>query len=256
MVLASCSNCAKNLAELTSKRGMVSSMNTWQKLTGYFLVGIGFSTIGLPLEPAYGQTYPECPGPSAGEYLLLVRGQTEAERNRIVSVLPADNPVLVCNYLGEVVVRSSGFTDLESANAWALYLNDIEQFDAFVAQAPAAVEPAAGASPPAMTATPATPVTTATNATAATSYQPQTLGQGYAVLVDYSNRPELATEIGQQLSTPIGLAVYRQQPYLLIVHTAAADTAAQRLQQLSNAGFTAILVDGQQVVRLLSQVNP
>jgi hypothetical protein len=152
-----------------------------------------------------------------------------------MSLLPADRPVLVCDYLTDVVVRTGGFTSLEAVNSWSVYLNDMEGFDAFV------VSPA--------------------NATADSSpsgnrsYQPQSLGSGYAVLVDYSNQLEVARSVQQRLGKPVGLAVYRDRPYLLASHTLDSASAAQLLGQLTAAGFAAVLVDSQPVVRLVSGVS-
>ncbi|MEO1589825.1 MAG: hypothetical protein AAFU71_00895 [Cyanobacteria bacterium J06632_22] len=208
------------------------SLFAWNRYCGRWAVlvtaGLGlFSGLG----PAIAQSFPPCPGPAAGEYLLLARGNTAAERERIAAALPAANPVLVCRYRDEVVVRAGGFENLEAANSWALYLRDIEGVETVVAQ------PAE---------------TTAPSATGA--YQPQALAAGYAVLVDYDNQPTVAALATTALNQPVGLAVYRQRPYLLAAHTADAEAAAAVLQQLAASDLNAILVESQQVVRLLEAV--
>lgn len=196
---------------------------------------LGLAMAWLASAAAEAQVYPPCPPPATAEYLLLVRGQSASERERAMSLLPADRPVLVCDYLTDVVVRTGGFTSLEAVNSWSVYLNDMEGFDAFV------VSPA--------------------NATADSSpsgnrsYQPQSLGSGYAVLVDYSNQLEVARSVQQRLGKPVGLAVYRDRPYLLASHTLDSASAAQLLGQLTAAGFAAVLVDSQPVVRLVSGVS-
>lgn len=184
------------------------------------------------------QSYPDCPPPASGEYLLFVRGDDAAARDRTISILPVDQPTLVCNYLGDTVVRAGGFNSLEVANSWALYMNDIEQLDTVV------VEP--------MTASPA-PAETVAVAEPQPLYQPTLLGEGVAVLVDYQQNPDLGRDLAQQGT--VGLAVYLQQPYLLVLHTTDSSAAAARLQQLVDSGLTSFLVDGQQVIRLTESIR-
>lgn len=185
---------------------------------------------------------PVCPPPISQEYLLLVRGETEAERAQIASVLPPDNTVLVCQYLDEVVVRAGGFTSLETANAWATYMTTEAGFESFVSR-PAAEQ----------AAVPAATTAEVISASGGATYQPQRLGTGYAVLVEYGDRPEVATVVGQVVR-PVGLAVYQQRAYLLADYTGDADSAAVTLQRLNDAQMAAILVDAQQVVRLSAEV--
>ncbi|MEL6246446.1 MAG: hypothetical protein AAFR15_00395 [Cyanobacteria bacterium J06627_15] len=205
-----------------------SSLQSWGILAGLATLG-GVAAIPVAV---VAQAFPPCPPPAAGEYLLLARGSTEADRDQIASVIPAANPVLVCQYVDDVVVRAGGFDNLEAANSWALYLRDIEGFETFVAQPAAATEPV----PQEL------------------AYQPQALGAGYAVLIDYDNEPAIAAAAAATLNQPIGLAVYRQQPYLLASYTSDAGAAAAVLQQLTAADLNAVLVDSQQVVRLLETV--
>lgn len=188
--------------------------------------------------PGMAQSYPDCPPPGSGEYLLFVRGADEETRDRTVSVLPADQPTLVCNYLSDTVVRAGGFTSLEVANSWALYLTDIEQLETVV------VEPTAASPAPADNVAVASPQG---------QYQPTLLGEGVAVLVDYQQNPEIGRDLAQQGT--VGLAVYLQQPYLLVLHTTDSSAAAARLQQLVDSGLTSFLVDGQQVIRLTDAIR-
>ncbi|MGB3299278.1 MAG: hypothetical protein WBA76_13490, partial [Phormidesmis sp.] len=85
------------------------------------------------------------------------------------------------------------------------------------------------------------------------AYQPSRLGTGYAVLVNYGAQPEIAQAV-EQIVRPVGLAIYRQQAYLLADYTRDADSATATLQRLSDAQLTAILVDAQEVVRLSEEV--
>ena len=208
---------------------------------------VGASALGSALFPsraAAQSRLPVCPPPAAQEYLLLVRGETEAERNEIASVLPADNTVLICQYLDEVLVRAGGFTSLETANAWATYLTTVEGYESFVSR-PVDQQQTGQA-------TAARPADSASGGGSGI-YQPLQLSAGYAVLVDYGNRPEVANEVGQVIR-PVGLAVYRGRAYLLADYTTDSATAATTLQRLSDARTTAIVVDAQQVVRLTSEV--
>lgn len=200
-----------------------------------------------PLRAIAQSALPVCPPPASQEYLLLVRGDTEAERAQIASALPPDNTVLVCQYLDEVVVRAGGFTSLETVNAWATYMTTEAGFESFVSR-PAAAQQAAQQAAASATAT-----TEARDASRGATYQPQRLGAGYAVLVEYGDRPEIATAVSQVVR-PVGLAVYQQRAYLLADYTGDADSAAVTLQRLSDAQLAAILVDAQQVVRLSTEV--
>jgi len=179
---------------------------------------------------------PACPPPDAQEFLVLIRGDSEAERARAAAVLPAESSVLICQYLDEVVVRGGRFASLETANAWASYMNTVEGFESFVLR-PATAQPVASS-----------------GSDGGTGYRPQRLGSGYAVLVDYRNRPEVADSVAQ-LVRPVGLAVYQQKPYLLAQFSNDAVIAASTLQRLSDASLPAALVDAQQVVRLTAEVQ-
>lgn len=197
-------------------------------------------------------TLPVCPPPVTGEYLLLIRGRTELDRAQIAAILPAENPVLVCTYLNESLVRAGGFTSLETANAWATYMTTEAGFESFVSRASDTQTAMATPNP----AAPATPVATTaarSSDSGTISYQPRRLNAGYAVLVDYGDRPDIAAIVGQVV-TPVGLAVYQQRAYLLADYTADAAGATTTLQKLSDAQLAPILVDAQQVVRISTEV--
>ena len=181
---------------------------------------------------------PACPPPGNQEYLLLVRGQSENARARIASILPEEGSVLICVYLGVVVVRGGRFVSLETANAWSSYMSSVEGYESFV------LRPAHQTSTGSI----------GSSTTGGASYQPQRLGTGYAVLVEYGNRPEVATTVSQ-LVRPVGLAVYRQKSYLLAQYSNDPAIATATLQRLSDAQLSAVLVDAQQVVRLTTQVS-
>lgn len=197
--------------------------------------------------PASAQSrLPACPPPVNQEYLLLVRGETEADRNQIASVLPADSTVLVCQYLDETLVRAGGFDSLETVNAWATYMTTVEGFESFVSR-PSQTATASSRPPANRSSAAVAPVA------GSSAYQPQRLAPGYAVLVDYGSRPEIAAMV-EQVVRPVGLAVYQQRAYLLADYTSDVATASDTLQRLSDAQMAAILVDAQQVVQLAPEV--
>lgn len=212
------------------------------QLSAWGLLILAAGTFGMPAR-GNAADFPPCPPPSASEYLLLVRGESETDRDRVQDLLPASSTVMVCDYLDDVVVRAGGFTSLETANAWAQYMTEVEELQAFVARPPTASE------------VEATEAASDNNTeTPSAAYDPQPLAPGYAVLVDYFNRPEVALDIQQSLSQSVGLVVYRQRPYLLVSQTEDAVAAGRVLQTLSDQNFTAVVVDSRQVVVLTPRV--
>lgn len=236
----------------------------------------GSIALGLLLAPLAGlwtaaqAQFPPCPPPSANEYLLLVRSNTEAERTRVQNLLPSNSTVLVCDYLNDTVVRAGGFTNLENANAWAQYMTEVEGFQAFVARpATTAAQPApptGGTTPsansetppangtPPSNGTPAPATPPATTQSAPTAYAPQPLGTGFAVLVDYQYQPESAIAIQRQVGQAVGLAVHRQRSYLLIAHSPDVAGAASTLAVLTSLNIAGFIVDSQEVVMLTPAV--
>lgn len=248
--------------------------------------------LGTAITPgAIAQTLPNCQPPASGEYLILVLNETDATPTQLQQTLPTNATTTVCNYLGRSVTRVGGFTDAETASSWVQYLTDIGGMEAFVARPPAAAQPVAlpaassgnglptgepistnppATLPPAISVPPVTPapipspdpvtptpspVAAATPLpTATTGFSPQPLGDGYAVLVDYFNRPELANQVQQTLARPVGLVSYNQRPYLLALYTSDVAIASQTLRTLSDRNFTAIVVDSRQTVLLTAAV--
>ena len=221
-------------------------------------------TGGIIAPQAWADDFPPCGPPAANEYLLLVQGDTVDARDRIQNLLPTTTSISVCRYLDDIVVRAGGFTSLENANAWAQYLTEVEGAQAFVARPaapgevsadePIAAEPVVPAEP--TTPTPSEPVATTPDPIpdATVAYAPKLLGEGYAVLVDYSNDPEVAKQLQQTLNQSIGLAVYEQRPFLLATQSPDPQTATQVLQILSSS-FGAFIVDSSEVVLLSPAVD-
>lgn len=172
-----------------------------------------------------------CQPPNAGEYLLLVATDTLESQQQIALTLPEYTKAIRCQYLDDLVMRIGGFTSLEDTKDWGRYLIEIGGLEAFVVRPPSS---------------------TAENLPA---YNPQPLGNGFAVLVDYFNQPELAAELRDLLAKDVGLASFSQRPYLLAIHTEDREEARSILQKLSDRGFWAAMVDSSQVVLLISVVN-
>ncbi len=174
---------------------------------------------------------PDCQPPKVGEYLLLVVSPTPETQDQVRRALLPNTSTTICKYLKDTVTRIGGFTQIETANAQARYFNDTVGLSAFVAQGQAQ-----------------TPSGTLT-------YNPKPLGVGYAVLVDYFNDPETATQVRQLLGTDVGLVSYGQRPYLLAVYSSDEKQVNSTLQKLSNGGFFALLVDSRKVMLLKAVVS-
>lgn len=235
--------------------------------------------------PATGQTpLPACQPPRPDEFLLLVQLAAESDRDKLRLALPAEAEWTACTYQGNTVARLAGFPNLEIANNWGRYLVEIAGLSATVARQPRAASSAATLeSPPSRSAPPAAPSSSSTFVerepvqppraqqppapiapptpapaappTVPDRYAPRPLGTGYAVLVDYFHRPELARTVQQVVGEEIGLAAYFTRPYLLAGHTSDAATAQTLLRQLSDRGLAAFVTDSRQVMLLAPRLS-
>lgn len=200
---------------------------------------------------------PNCQAPRSNEFLLLIVTRTPASQARIRSVVSRDADIRVCNYFGETVTRVGGYRDADTAKSWANYLNDTVRLRAFVATPPGGGQVAnRGDVPPVQPqpvqrSAPRSQVETADPG----SYNPQRLGEGFAVIVNHNNRPEVASQIQQLLKRNIGLASFQQRPYLLAVQTTDRSIADSVLRTLSDRGFTAMLVRSDRVTLLTPVVQ-
>ena len=198
-----------------------------------------------PAQPDLGQpAYPNCQPPSRGEYLLLLPSKTPDSQERIRRSLPKEATQAVCSYLNEPVTRVGGFTTSDSANAWAKYLKATLGATAVVVR-PAEV----AATPP-----PSSPSPGTSAATSSSGFNPQPLSGGYAVLVDFFSKPEVAAQVQQATNSSVGLVSYRQRPYLLAIYTPDQGTANSAAQSLLNRGLRTIVVDSRRVTLLRSAV--
>jgi len=205
------------------------------------MVLAGASLIGNISSVTAQKNIPVCQAPTAGEYLLLVISPTQDNQTQLRRTLPTELKTTTCRYLNDTVTRIGGFNKIDDANRWARYVNSIVGLSAII------------------TTRPTTTTRTTTNAqqprSQAVTYNPQSLGTGFAVLVDYFNRPELATQLQQVVEGDIGFVSYGQRPYLLAVYTTNQKEAYNTLQKLNERGFSTYLVDSRKVLLLRSVVR-
>ena len=183
------------------------------------------------------QNVPVCQPPRPGEYLLLVVSPTASSQKQLRSALPNEIQATTCRYLSDTVTRIGGFNRIDDANRWAKYIDNIVGLSAII------------------TTRPGGNVTQAPTSPQTISFNPQVLGNGYAVLVEYFNKPEMANSVQQVVGGNIGFASYGQRPYLLAIYTRNQQEAYNTMQRLNERGFFAVLVDGSKVMLLRSSVR-
>ena len=225
---------------------------------GSVLLGTGVGLVGLSAS-AIAQPQSACLPPRENQFLLLVVNARSDAQTQLQQLLPNNAILTACDYQSRNVIRVEGFSSADIANAWAKYVSDRTGLQAFIARPAPSTAPATSTAPtaspspsPAPTA-PAAPAASTANP-APVAYNPQPLGAGYAVLVNYADRPEVATELSQAIAHSVGLAVYNQRPYLLAIQTADQAAAIALLKTLSDRGFTAQMVDSRRVMLLTPAV--
>jgi hypothetical protein len=213
---------------------MSQMMRRFTTLSSAFVLAIA-SLIAAKITSVTAQkNIPVCQPPAGGEYLLLVVSPTQDNQTQLRRALPTEIKTTTCRYLNDTVTRIGGFNKIDDANRWARYVNGIVGLSAIITTRPVNVQ-----QPRSQVA----------------SYNPQSLGMGYAVLVDYFNRPELATQLQQIVEGDIGFVSYGQRPYLLAVYTTNQKEAYNTLQKLNERGFSTYLVDSRKVLLLRSVVR-
>ncbi|MBD3880557.1 hypothetical protein IFO70_02175 [Phormidium tenue FACHB-886] len=229
----------------------------------HVILGSAVGVAGLWVKPAIAQALPACQPPRENQFLLLVVDPQANAQTQLQQLLPSNAILTACDYLSRSVVRVEGFSSAEIANAWAKYVGDRTGLQAFIARpagAEAPAQPANSSSRPSATNTSSgnnrsgNNATGSTNPAAPTAYNPQPMGTGYAVLVNYANRPEVAAEVSETISRSVGLVSYNQRPYLLALQTTDQAAAAAILKTLNDRGFTAEIVDSRQVMLLTPTV--
>jgi hypothetical protein len=208
----------------------------------FLLNGVG------SIEPALAQT--ACEPPEDNEYLLLIISQTSTEQEQVRQTLPSDIESEVCQYIDDVVTRVGGFEDRLIAEDWAAYVEDAIGLQAYI------VKPGRAEDLSEETDSDSRPPTqSAARQISRAAFNPEQLGPGYAVLVDYVNQPELAEQLRQALGEEIGLVSYGQRPYLLIEYTRDAATATSTLNDLSRQGFLTFVVNSRWVTVIRPQLD-
>ena len=212
------------------------------------------SGISSNLTPRSAVAQETCEPPQAGEYLLLIVSETPADQELARRTLPGDIESQICRYVDGVVTRVGGFEDQLIAEDWASFIKNGSGLQTYVIKPEATQSPQTTA--PVDRRPPASEADSRPQQTADSRFNPQPLGSGYAVLVDYLNQPELAAEVKQVTQTDVGLVSYGQRPYLLVQHTPDLEAATSILQTLSNRGFFSLIVDSRRVTVITRQVNP
>ena len=186
-----------------------------------------------------------CEPPQSDEYLLLIVTKTPEQQEKAKSSFPGNTDNTVCRYINDTVTRVGGFRNSEIANDWVKYIKDVVGLQAYVVRSPAAALPQNLPVYDPQPATGSEPI--ANPQTGNLAFNPQALGPGYAVLVDYFNQPELAAQVKQALGTQVGLASYGQRPFLFIAYTTDQNAATAAVKALSDRGFWPMLVDSRRV---------
>lgn len=216
-----------------------------QSIVGSTLLATAGLTVKIDAAVAQ-SSIQNCQLPKPGEYLLLVESKTPRSRELVRQTVPNTTNLSVCRYSNNVVTRIGGFADAEEVQKWVRYLNDIVGLQAFLVEPPVVVQAASETASQRQTVV-------AQNIPA---FNPQPLGTGYAILVDFFNNPEIAEQVQRLVGKEVGLVSFAQRPYLLVLHTTNDTNATNTFQLLSDRGFFVMMVDGRKVTLLRSQVSP
>lgn len=215
-------------------------MQKLQTLSGVLF--LAFAPLISNIHPVIAQqNFANCQQPNVGEYLLLVLSPTPENQKQLRAALPTEQKTIVCKDNNQIVTRVGGFTNIDDAKRLARYIQNIVGLSATITTRP--TEPVTQL-----------PQTIPNIQTPKITYNPKILGEGYAILVDYFNRPEMVSSLRKAVGGDVGFVSYGQRPYLLAVYTTNQKEAYNTLKKLSETGFVAILADGRKVVLLRSIV--
>ena len=184
-----------------------------------------------------------CEPPQAGEFILLIVSKSPQQQEQVRSVMPPGARVNICNYSNNMVMRVGGFTSPGMATDWSNYVQNTLKLPAYVVSRDISSSPQFPGYPSPSYPQPSIP-----------NYNPQRLPPGYAILVDYHNRPEVAQELKQMIGRQVGLVSYGQHPYILVTYTKDHNAAAVTLQTLSDRGFLTLLVESGRVILLKTSI--
>ncbi len=193
----------------------------------------------LTIEEKYAIAIEDCQSPASDEYLLVIVTETPANQDIVRRSLPPDIRIDVCRYIDQTVSSIRGFDDQDVASDWARYIQDIVGLRAYVVKPSEETELPDGPLP----------------APPEIGFNPQPLGRGYAVLVDYNNQPEMALQLERSLGRNVGLVAYGQKPFLLVTYTRDPEEAEISLFNLSDRGFLVFVVDSSRVTLISPRIK-
>lgn len=239
----------KSTKQLTSMKSIL-----YQYILSLHLFSASFvAVLGLTILPNSVKAQTSCEPPQSDEYLLLIVTKTREQQEIAKRSFPGNTNNTVCRYINDTVTRVGGFRNSQIAGDWVKYIQDVVGLPAYVVRSPAASLPQ---DLPVYDPQPAAyPVPAADRQNDSFAFNPQPLGPGYAVLVDYFNQPELAAQVKQVLGTQVGLASYGQRPFLFIAYTTDQNAAAAAVKTLSDRGFWPMLVDSRRVTVIAPAVR-
>ena len=234
------------LAKKTSAKLGILRENLYKLLVSFPLFSAtSIAILTLTILATSVKAQASCEPPNSDEYLLLIVTKTPEQQEKAKSSFPGNTDNTVCRYINDTVTRVGGFRNSEIANDWVKYIKDVVGLQAYVVRSPAAALPQNLPVYDPQPATGSEPI--ANPQTGNLAFNPQALGPGYAVLVDYFNQPELAAQVKQALGTQVGLASYGQRPFLFIAYTTDQNAATAAVKALSDRGFWPMLVDSRRV---------
>ncbi|MGK7923563.1 MAG: hypothetical protein AB4080_26555 [Trichodesmium sp.] len=205
----------------------------------YFMASSFLFLSFLTMEVKHGMAIENCQSPPSDEYLVVIVTETRANQDIVRRSLPPDIIIDVCQYIDQTVSTIRGFDDKDVASDWARYIQDIVGLRAYV------VKPEED--------------TTESNeplkAPPEIGFNPQPLGRGYAVLIDYNNQPEIALQLERSLGRVVGLVAYGQKPFLLVTYTEDPEEAETTLFNLSDRGFLVFVVDSSRVTLISPRIK-
>lgn len=195
----------------------------------------------LTIEDKYAMAIEDCQSPTSNEYLLVILTETPANQDVLRRSLPPDIRINICRYIDQIVSSIRGFDDKDVASDWGRYIQDVVGLNAYV------VIPKPKEKTKSLNQCLPTPPEI--------GFNPQLLGRGYAVLVDYNNQPEIALQLQKILGRNLGLATYGQKYFFLVTYTKESQTATNSMFSLSNRGFLTFVVDSSKVTLINPRVK-
>ncbi|NJN76688.1 MAG: hypothetical protein HC796_11595 [Synechococcaceae cyanobacterium RL_1_2] len=179
-----------------------------------------------------------CTRPLTSQIVLYVNTPTFTERNWVRGHFPVNVQGNISDCLsgqGSNFTKILGFISRDQALQWQGYFNQNLRTPTYLF-------------PETVVQTPPTPA-------APREFKPRRVAwQGYSVLVDYQNNPNLVEGLRAYSSQPIALTSFVGRPYLLVGQHKDTDTAIAMAQQLSSNGYWVFIVKSVDVTLLSDTV--